>query len=364
MRQPTKLRVYFGILIVASFLPSSLTAVQRNADRIPIEAGEACPPGTTEVRPQLCQAPEMPPPSIVDYRPQSTLVTAEHRVRSARFPVVDVHGHANALSEPGTIERMVQEMDVLNIQVYVAADNLRGERLARTLDAIGASPHRDRFRVLAGINFGDMEPGWGQRAAEEIEAAIEAGAIGVGEVSKSFGLTLTKRDGSRLRVDDPDLDPVWETLARLQVPAFIHTAEPPEFFEAPDYENERWLELALFPNRRNYGPDHIGFDALMTERDNLFRNHPDTQFIAAHFGWHANDLGRAARLLDEFSNVHFEESSPFLVETLHGSRWVMQPSSSISSTSSPQFSALAGGLRGALEDDGSRSPSSGAVRCR
>ena len=35
------------------------------------------------------------------------------------------------------------------------------------------------------------------------------------------------------------------------------------------------------------------------------------------------------------------ESSPFLVETLHGSRWVMQPSSSISSTSSPQFSARA-----------------------
>ncbi len=62
--------------------------------------------------------------------------------------------------------------------------------------------------------------------------------------------------------------------------------------------------------------------------------------------------------------IHGMESSPFLVETLHGSRWVMQPSSSISSTSSPQFSALAGGLRGALEDDGSRSPSSGAVRCR
>ncbi len=67
-------------------------------------------------------------------------------------------------------------------------------------------------------------------------------------------------------------------------------------------------------------------------------------------------------LTPERDDLH--ESSPFLVETLHGSRWVMQPSSSISSTSSPQFSALAGGLRGALEDDGSRSPSSGAVRCR
>ena len=36
-----------------------------------------------------------------------------------------------------------------------------------------------------------------------------------------------------------------------------------------------------------------------------------------------------------------QESSPFLVETLHGSRLVTQPSSSISSTSSPQSSAPA-----------------------
>ncbi len=35
------------------------------------------------------------------------------------------------------------------------------------------------------------------------------------------------------------------------------------------------------------------------------------------------------------------ESSPFLVETLHGSRWVTQPSSSNSSTCSPQSSVLA-----------------------
>ena len=95
-------------------------------------------------------------------------------------------------------------------------------------------------------------------------------------------------------------------MARLNVPAFIHTAEPAEFFQPLDYENERWLELALFPNRRNYGPDHVSFDELMIERDNLFRRHPDTQFIAAHFGWHANDLERASRLLEEFPNVVLE----------------------------------------------------------
>lgn len=220
--------------------------------------------------------------------------------------MVDVHGHARSLATPGTLADMVTELDALNIQVYIAADNLSGDRLRNSIEAIEASPHRDRFRVLAGIDFSDMSPGWGERAAERLEADIRAGAIGVGEVSKSFGLTITKKDGSRLRVDDPDLDPVWETVARLNVPAFIHTAEPAEFFQPFDYENERWLELALFPNRRNYGPDHVTFDELMIERDNLFRRHPDTQFIAAHFGWHANDLGRAERLLEEFPNVSLE----------------------------------------------------------
>jgi len=301
--------VAVGILFVVTFVITPGTAAQRGRGGrggVQIQPGESRPEGMTEVRPQSCRAPELPLPSIVDYRPESKLVTADHLVPSARFPVVDVHGHARSLAAPGTLDEMVKELDALNIQVYIAADNLSGDRLRNSIQAIEASPHRDRFRVLAGIDFSDMNPGWGERAAEWLEADIRAGAIGVGEVSKSFGLTITKEDGSRLRVDDPELDPVWETVARLNVPAFIHTAEPAEFFQSLDYENERWLELALFPNRRNYGPDHVTFDELMIERDTLFRRHPDTQFIAAHFGWHANDLERAARLLEEFPNVVLE----------------------------------------------------------
>ncbi len=297
---------HIGILLGVTFFTSAGAATQGGRGGVQIQSGESCPQGMTEVRPQTCRAPELPPPSIVDYRPESKLVTEESLVPRAKYPVVDVHGHARSLATPGVIDDMVTQLDALNIQVYIAADNLSGERLRDSIEAIEASPHRDRFRVLAGIDFSDKEPGWGQRAAERLEADVRAGAIGVGEVSKSFGLTITKADGSRLRVDDSELDPVWKTVARLNVPAFIHTAEPAEFFQPLDYQNERWLELALFPNRRNYGPDHVTFDELMAERDNLFRRHPDTQFIAAHFGWHGNDLARAARLLEEFPNVVLE----------------------------------------------------------
>ncbi|MFP3947593.1 MAG: amidohydrolase family protein, partial [Longimicrobiales bacterium] len=184
--------------------------------------------------------------------------------------------------------------------------NRTGDGLLSALEAIEASPHRDRFRVMAGIEFGDLGPDWAERAARRLEEAIRAGAVGVGEIPKSFGLELRKPDGSRLRVDDPEMDPIWETLARLDVPAFIHTAEPQEFFEPLDYENERWLELALFPDRRNHDPEGPTFDELVEERDNLFRRHPETTFIVAHLGWHANDLDRAGRMLDEFPNTFVE----------------------------------------------------------
>src|SRR5579862_2606391 len=62
-----------------------------------IQPGETCPPGTTEIRPRSCMAPELPVPSIVDYRPHSTLVTPVHMVKVAKYPAVDFHGHPQGL---------------------------------------------------------------------------------------------------------------------------------------------------------------------------------------------------------------------------------------------------------------------------
>jgi hypothetical protein len=273
-----------------------------------IQPGEACPPGTTEIRPRSCMAPELSPPSIVDYRPRSTLVTPAHMVPRAKYPAIDFHGHPEGLleSEEG-LARLGAAMDSLNVRIMVSADNLRGDQLQRVLAAVRASPRmRDRVRILSGVDLRNVGPGWAERAIADLDASIKAGAVGVGEISKSFGLSIRKADGSRLRLDDPDLDPLWDACARLRIPVFIHTADPEQFFEPIDYSNERWLELALFPGRR-YPQDRFpSFQELMTERDNLFRKHPKTTFVAAHMGWQANDLGRLGKLLDEMPNVYTE----------------------------------------------------------
>ena len=299
--------VLFAVVVSISVV--AVVAAQRggrggSAQRM--APGQECPPGTTETRPGRCQAPELPPPSIVDYRPKSTLVTAQHPVPKAKFPAIDIHGHYFALGSAEGINQLVGELDKLNVRVFVSADNSTGERLARTLAAVNASPHKDRIRVLAGVDFSGVSPGWASKAVARLEADIKAGAVGVGEISKSFGLQTRKADGTRLRVDDPELDPLWAAFARLDVPVFIHTAEPQEFFQPMDNGNERWLELALFPERRNNQPGQVRFDELMIERNNVFRKHPKTRFIAAHFGWHANDLAKAAAMLDAYPNVTVE----------------------------------------------------------
>jgi predicted TIM-barrel fold metal-dependent hydrolase len=272
-----------------------------------IKPGEECPPGTTEIRPQRCMGPEAAAPSILDYRPKSTLVTAEHVVPRAKYPAIDYHGHpGQLLNTPEGLASLAASLDSLNVRVMIAANNASGEQLQRALTALKASPLKDRVRMLTGIDLRNVGPGWAEKAVAQLEADAAAGAVGIGEIGKGFGLSTRKADGSRLKLDDPELKPVWDAAARLKLPVFIHTADPPQFFEPIDYSNERWLELSLFPERR-FPPDKFPkFEELMTERDNLFRNNPKTTFIAAHMGWHANDLGRLGKMLDAMPNVYTE----------------------------------------------------------
>jgi predicted TIM-barrel fold metal-dependent hydrolase len=273
-----------------------------------IQPGEQCPPGTTEIRPRNCLGPEAPAPSILDYRPKSTLVSTAHIVKKAKYPAIDYHGHPQGLlgSAEG-LTTLVTALDSLNVRLMVAADNMSGERLQRAMAVINASPTmKDRVRVLAGIDFRNVGPGWAEKAVAQLEADVAAGAVGVGEIGKDFGLSIRKPDGSRLKIDDPELDPIWDACARLKLPVFIHTADPQEFFEPVDYTNERWLEISLFPGRR-YPPDKFPkFEEVMAERDNLFRKHPKTTFVAAHMGWHANDLGRLGKMMTEMPNLYTE----------------------------------------------------------
>ncbi len=305
------MRRSLALAAFASLVPVAIACAQPQTSNRSAQTkdGEPCPPGMTLVRPRNCQAPAMDPPTILDYRPRSTLIAPAHPVPKAKYPAIDYHGHpmGDWSGSAEGLERLGAALDELNIRVMIAANSVSGENLKRLNALIAASPTmKDRMRVLTGINFSNVGSGWAERAVAQLEADVAAGAVGIGEVNKGLGLSTKKADGSRLKIDDPDLDPIWQAAARLNLAVFIHTADPQEFWQPIDFNNERWLELALFPGRRYPAEQFPSFETLMTERDNLVRRNPRTKFVIAHMGWHANDLGRLAKLMEENPNVYTE----------------------------------------------------------
>jgi predicted TIM-barrel fold metal-dependent hydrolase len=280
-----------GSLLIAlsSALAPSVALGQLNSNTgTRIGEGQECPPGMTEVRPRSCSKPTMEPPSILDYRPRSTLVTVEHKVPKSKFPSIDYHGHPQGLTgSDEQLNQLADAMDRIGVQVMIAANNVSGENLKRSVALANANPRmKDRIRFLTGIDFRSVGPGWAERAVKQLEVDVAAGAVGVGEVGKGFGLNTRRADGTRLRI-----------------PVFIHTADPQEFWQPIDNKNERWLELALFPGRRYSTETSPSFEQLMTERDNMIKRNPKTTFVIAHMGWHANDLPRLAKMMDEMPNM-------------------------------------------------------------
>jgi predicted TIM-barrel fold metal-dependent hydrolase len=261
-------------------------------------------PGQVRPRPGGDREPELKPPTIREYKPKSTLVVPQHPIARAKFPVIDVHSHQSAPISTSEFGRVIKGMQENNLQILVNLSGGSGDRLRQGVDAIRTSAYKDRMVLFANVNFREaIGPGFGVKAAKQLEADIKAGAVGL-KIFKDLGMFVRRADGSRLHVDDPELDPIWETCARNNVPVLIHVAEPQAFFEPMDYTNERWLELALHPDRRHQ--EGVRFEELMTERNNMIKRHPRTRFILAHFGWHGNDLARAAKLLDGNPNVYFD----------------------------------------------------------
>ncbi|HJQ10285.1 MAG TPA: amidohydrolase family protein [Gemmatimonadaceae bacterium] len=254
--------------------------------------------------------------------PRTAGTSAEHPGLSAEVNVggARAFGEESALSGhrlPRTSIRDARLGRVARSHGYAARchqrshDHRREQRVRRPAEAddgdnqivAGDEGSCSRF---TGIDFRNVGPGWAQRAVAQLEADVAAGAVGIGEIGKGFGQTIRKADGSRLALDDPDLDPIWQAAARLKLPVFIHTADPQEFYKPIDYHNERWLELELFPSRRIPPDRHPNFEELMKERDNLFRRNPKTTFVAAHMGWHANDLARLGRMITEMPNLYVD----------------------------------------------------------
>jgi len=236
-----------------------------------------------------------------NYNPPSTLVVPEHKLTKAKFPFIDVHNHQEDMPDMN-LGTLITDMDKLNMKVMVNLSGRNGDALKKSVKNI-KDHFPKRFIVFANVNFNGVgNPGWTENAVKQLEEDVKNGANGL-KIFKNLGFSVKDNTGKRVTIDDPRLDPIWKKAGDLKIPVIIHTADPKSFWSPMDSMNERWLELATHPGRKRSNTDPAPWDTLIAEQHRMFKKHPGTTFIAAHFGWYPNDLGKLGQLLDEMPNV-------------------------------------------------------------
>jgi uncharacterized protein len=256
-----------------------------------------------------------------NYNPKSTLVVKEHLIKKAKYPFVDVHNHQWDMPTQD-LKALLSDMNSLNMVVMVnlsgrsfdifhddyGGQNMQNagvDKLNRSLENVKNNA-TGRILIFTNIDFSGIDnPAWTKTAVAQLEQDVKNGAAGL-KVYKDLGLEVKDKNGKRIAVDDPRLDPIWEKCGELKIPVLIHSGEPSPFFDKMDNTNERWLELKLHPDRARPASRYPSWNQVMSEQHHIFSKHRNTIFIAAHFGWLANNLDALGAMLDTLPNVYTE----------------------------------------------------------
>ena len=253
---------------------------------------------------------------IEEYSPKSSLVVAENPRDRAKFPFVDVHSHQWKMPVMD-FTNLVAEMDSLNMgyminlsgsgfATFAGNQDLMDLSLTESLENIKKQGVSNRFGVFVNVDFNKIDDAdFGANNVEIIKDAVKQGVIGL-KVYKNLGLNLKDNSGSRVKVDDERLNPIWQICGELNIPVLIHSGEPSPFFDPIDKHNERWLHARQKPASFRPASEYPSFDVVMQEQYNMFKNNPNTTFINAHLGWYGNNLDKMSAQLDELSNVYTE----------------------------------------------------------
>jgi predicted TIM-barrel fold metal-dependent hydrolase len=246
--------------------------------------------------------------TVEEYTPKSSLVVPGAPVKRAKFPFVDIHSHQNSMMSPAQMDKLVTEMDALNMPVMINLSGGFGQRFREGVKNM-KSKYPKRFVVFCNLDLTNLDdPNYPARAAKTLEEDIQAGCEGL-KFFKPFGMSTKDASGKRIPVTDARFDPSFRVVAKYKIPVLIHTADPKQFWDPVDKFNERYVELTQYKNRRHDAARDGKWEDLMEEAYSLFRKNKDVNFIHPHLGWLGGDLGKMSKLFDEMPNYHVDISA-------------------------------------------------------
>lgn len=242
-----------------------------------------------------------------------------------RPPIIDFHTHLS-LDGAERIAAIQRDAGIAKM-INLSGGSGRGEAIAQRAAQALAQSMPGRI-----VNFatpwwrGCCDQTWADRESEALRQAVQKYGFAGLKISKGLGLGHTDELDRLIAPDDPRLHKLWQTAGELGIPVSIHVADPRAFWWPLTRDNERWDELGVHPYWA-YGPvpqeilaafpvevqqmvtqrpQVPAWSAMLQAAERLFRAHPQTIFVAVHFGNAAEDLDYVDGLLTRNANVSID----------------------------------------------------------
>ncbi len=248
--------------------------------------------------------------SLYDYHPKTVMTVKKTDVPKAKYPVIDAHNHLrnDVVNADIDIADMVKIMDDCNVQIVVDLDGYPGGQFEKSLKRLKET-YPDRFLVYTRVDWANLnDPDFDKQMARKMEEDFAKGAQAL-KIRKELGLEIQLADGTYLPVDSPKLDLMWDKCGELGMPVTIHVGDPLAFFTPLDKDNERLEEVIDHPDWMWNRPELYGIYEILEQRNRMIAKHPKTNFIGAHIGGMAENLGLAGEWLDKFPNLYYDTSA-------------------------------------------------------
>jgi hypothetical protein len=145
----------------------------------------------------------------------------------ASFEKIDVHTHyfASRGYLVPLLDRWHARAVILNYTI-AEPDSLVRQRWAQVLALARAA--QDHFWVATTFDPSAIDrPDFADRTVAQLRADFADGAVML-KVWKDLGLVVRDSSGSYVQIDDPRLQPIWDSLSARHIPVLEHSADPRE----------------------------------------------------------------------------------------------------------------------------------------
>jgi predicted TIM-barrel fold metal-dependent hydrolase len=224
-----------------------------------------------------------------------------------RVDKIDAHVHIHGEATQFMAQAIRDHFRILTINVDYPDFPSLPEQQRAAISLKQRYPGRVAFAAAFSVQHFEA-PGWADAALQQIDSAVQAGAVGV-KIWKNIGMALQDPDGRYVMIDDPRFAPIIADLERRHLVLLAHQAEPLNCWLPYDQMTVR-SDREYFRAHPQYymyqHPEMPSHDAILAARDRMLSEHPALWFDAVHLASLEWDVDRVAEFLDRFPQANVD----------------------------------------------------------